>query len=182
MAEATVEETFPEEFGIWDLNKLLGTVGLFDTPNFEFGDKHMVISGGGSRVKYYYSDPKLLTTINKELKMPEIVVNTTMSEDHVKEIHRAASILQLPDLSICSDQGSTVIKINDRKDPTSNNFVLEVGETDKEFDFRFKVENLKLYPGSYDVEVASGSVARFTHGNLELKYFVAMEPDSRYDG
>jgi hypothetical protein len=182
MAEAIIEESFPEEFGIWDLNKLLGTVSLFDSPTFEFEEKHMVISGDGSRVKYFYSEPKLLTVVNRELKMPEIVVETELSEDHVKEIHRAASVLQLPDLAICSDGENIVVKINDRKDPTSNNFVLRLGETDKDFDFRFKVENLKLYPGSYNIEIASGSVARFTHKSLKLKYFIAMEPDSKYNG
>lgn len=180
MAETTVEEEFPQEFGIWDLNKLLGTVSLFDSPTFEFEEKYMVISGGGSRVKYFYSEPKLLTTINKELKMPKSVVDVKLTDESIKEIQRAASVLQLPDLSICSENEEMVIKVNDRKDPTSNNFVLEMGPTEKDFDFRFKVENLKLYPGSYDVEIAESSVAKFVHDSLELKYYIALEPDSTY--
>ena len=182
MAETTVDEEFPQEFGIWDLNKLLGTVSLFDSPTFEFEDKHMVISGGGSRVKYFYSEPKLLTTINKELKMPDVVVTVILTDESIKEIQKAASVLQLPDLSICSDDGEILIRVNDRKDPTSNNFVLEMGPTNKDFDFRFKVENLKLYPGGYNVEIAESSVAKFTHDSLDLKYFIALEPDSTYNG
>ena len=182
MAETTVDEEFPQEFGIWDLNKLLGTVSLFDSPTFEFEDKHMVISGGGSRVKYFYSEPKLLTTINKELKMPDVVVTVILTDESIKEIQKAASVLQLPDLSICSDDGEMLIRVNDRKDPTSNNFVLEMGPTNKDFDFRFKVENLKLYPGGYNVEIAESSVAKFTHDSLDLKYFIALEPDSTYNG
>ncbi len=180
MAETTIEEEFPQEFGIWDLNKLLGTVSLFDSPIFEFEEKYMVISGGGSRVKYFYSEPKLLTTINKELKMPDVAVEVKLTDESIKEIQRAASVLQLPDLSICSENEEMVIKVNDRKDPTSNNFVLEMGPTEKDFDFRFKVENLKLYPGSYDVEIAESSVAKFTHDSLKLKYYIALEPDSTY--
>ena len=180
MAETTIEEEFPQEFGIWDLNKLLGTVSLFDSPIFEFEEKYMVISGGGSRVKYFYSEPKLLTTINKELKMPDVAVEVKLTDESIKEIQKAASVLQLPDLSICSDNGEMLIKVNDRKDPTSNNFVLEMGSTEKDFDFRFKVENLKLYPGSYDVEIAESSVAKFTHDSLKLKYYIALEPDSTY--
>ena len=80
MAEAKVSESFDTEFGIWDLNKFLGVISLFNNPNFEFHDKYVIISGGGSqKVKYYYSEPKLLTTPTKNVNMPDSVVSATLS-------------------------------------------------------------------------------------------------------
>ena len=64
MSQATVKEKFDCQFGIWDLGKFLGTISLFEDPDFSFDDKHVTISGSnGTKVTYYYSEPKLLTTL-----------------------------------------------------------------------------------------------------------------------
>lgn len=184
LAEAEVSEDFDTTFGIWDLNKLLGTVSLFDSPSFEFHEKHMVIDGDNATVKYYYSEPKLLTTVTKELVMPDVVVTCEIGEEDFKEIQRAASVLQLPDLKISSEGDKIVLTVHDRKDSTSNQYSFEVGDNDSnsDFEFLFKVENMKMLPGDYKVEIAQNSVAQFSNKNISLRYWVAMEPDSSYKG
>ena len=187
LAQATVEEDFPAEFGIWDLHKFLGVVSLFDDPSFEFHEKYVTISGeGGSTVKYFYSEPKLLTTVTKELKMPPSVVNCEINESDFREIQKAASVLQLPDIKIetpQSDIDDIVLTVFDRKDPSTNEYSFKVGrqeETSAEFGFFFKVENLKMLTGDYDVEICENSVAKFVNKNRDISYWVAMEPDSYY--
>jgi hypothetical protein len=187
LAETTVTEDFPAEFGIWDLNKFLGVVSLFEEPEFEFQEKYVAISGdNGSKVKYFYSEPKLLTTVNKELKMPPSVVNCQILENDFKEIQKAASVLQLPDIKIYTPQDDVdkiVLTVMDRKDPSSNEYSFEVGKqesTEAEFNFYFKVENLKMLSGDYNVEICENSVAKFVNQNRDLTYWVAMEPDSNY--
>jgi len=185
LAQATIEETFEMGFGIWDLNKLLGTISLFDSPKFEFHEKHMVIEGeNGATVVYYYSEPKLLTTINKELKMPASVVNCEIKEEDFKEIQRAAGVLQLPDLKISSNGDKINLTVYDRKDPSSNSYTFEVGdnENDADFNFYFKVENMKMLSGDYNVKICENSVAKFNNKAIDLSYWVAMEPDSTYNG
>jgi len=85
MAEAKVSENFDCEFGIWDLNKFLGTISLFDDPEFVFEEKFVTITSNSNKsaVKYYYSEPSLLTTINKKIVMPEIVVSCFISESNL---------------------------------------------------------------------------------------------------
>lgn len=185
LAEATVEETFDTEFGIWDLNKLLGTISLFDSPTFEFNEKNVVIEGeNGATVVYYYSEPKLLTTVNKELKMPAAVVNCEIKEENFKEIQRAAGVLQLPDLKISSEGDKIALTVHDRKDPSSNSYTFEVGDNpdDVDFTFLFKVENMKMLSGDYNVEICKNSVAKFNNQAIDVSYWVAMEPDSTYNG
>ena len=184
LAEAEVGEVFDTPFGIWDLHKLLGTVSLFDNPSFEFHEKYMVIDGDNATVTYYYSEPKLLTTVTKELVMPEIVVTCEIKEDDFKEIQRAASVLQLPDLKISSEGDKIVLTVHDRKDSTSNEYSFEVGnnESESDFEFLFKVENMKMLPGDYRVDIAQNSVAQFSNQNINLRYWIAMEPDSSYKG
>tara|TARA_Y100000034_G_scaffold65347_1_gene78996 strand:- start:139 stop:828 length:690 start_codon:yes stop_codon:yes gene_type:complete len=184
LAEATVEESFDIEFGIWDLNKFLGTISLFESPTFEFNQKNVIIEGeNGATVVYYYSEPKLLTTVNKELKMPEAVVQCEIKEEDFKEIQRAAGVLQLPDLKISSEGDKINLTVHDRKDPSSNSWTFEVGDNteDADFSFLFKVENMKMLSGDYNIEICKNSVAKFNNKAIDLSYWVAMEPDSTYN-
>ena len=183
MAVATVPETFDTEFGIWDLNKFLGTVSLFDSPSFEFGERSVTISGsGGSSVNYYYSEPRLLTVPTKDIVMPDPVVSFNLTQDALNEINRASSVMQLPDLVVRSEGTTIVMVALDRQDDTTNSYSVELGElsVESDFEFVFRVDNLKLLPGDYRVDVTDKVVSQFTHTQLDLKYWIALESDSRY--
>ena len=183
LSEAMVEETFDVQFGIWDLNKFLGVISLFNNPNFEFHDKYVIISGGGSqKVKYYYSEPKLLTTPTKNVNMPDSVVSATLSGADFTQIQKASAVMQLPDLSFVNKNGSIVAAVTDLKDPTSNNYEVEVGDYDgsAEFKFNFQIQNIKLLAGDYDINFAKNTVAEFSNVNTDLVYWFAMESGSTY--
>jgi len=184
MAEAKVPETFDTQFGIWDLSKFLGTVSLFEDPEFYFEDNKVVIQGkNGSNVVYYYAEPRLITTINKEIVMPDVVVDFELTNSGLTEIQRAASVLQLPDLSVRSSNTGTIELVAlDKKDPSSNSYSLEVGDNENgaEFNFYFKVENLKILPGDYNVSITEKVVSQFDHATKDLKYWIALESDSTY--
>ncbi len=183
MAEAKVTETFDTEFGIWDLNKFLGVISLFTNPNFEFMEKYVLISGGGSqKVKYFYSEPKLLTTPTKNVNMPETVVSATLSGSDFTQIQKASAVMQLPDLSFVNKEGSIVARVTDLKDPTANSYEVGVGDYDGDADFKFnfQIQNIKLLAGDYDINFAKNTVAEFVNVNTDLKYWFAMETGSTY--
>jgi len=186
MAQATVKEDFPVEFGIWDLNKFLGTLSLFDSPTCVFGEKSVKISGeGGRAVTYYYSEPSLLTTINKQVQMPETVINLSLTQSVFADLQRAASVLQLPDLSFTSMDGENILAVvRAKKAPTSNDYSVAVGDVlgdTPNFEFNFKIDNLKLLPGDYDVEICESVVSSFTNTNIDVKYWIALETDSTFN-
>jgi len=184
LAEATVTETFKKEFGIWDLNKFLGTVSLFDSPELEFNDKYMTISDGCSSVKYYYCEPNLLTTTDKKVPVNDVVVEFELTEKIFSEALRAASVLNLNDLAITNKGDTISLVVFDKADSGSNNYTVELGEltnTD-DFDFHFKIETLKLMPGDYEVAITKNTVSRFKNKNRDLTYYVALERTSSYTG
>jgi len=184
MAEATVTETFDVEFGIWDLNKFLGVISLFSTPTLEFDDKFVTISGAnGSSVKYFYSEPRLLTTPTKQVNMPSTVASISLSEKTFSELQKASSVLQLPDLSFVGNDGKIVATVLDLGDPTTNSYKVEVGTIEKgtQFRFNFKMENIRLLPGNYHVNFAKNIVGEFSHETLDLTYWFAMENTSTYN-
>ena len=183
LAEAEVSETFENEFGIWDLNKFLGTVSLFDDPELEFNEKYVTVRGGRSSVKYYYCEPNLLTTTDKSVPVNDVVVEFELSEKVFSDIMRAASVLGLSDLAITNDGDTLCLVVFDKADTGSNNYTVELGDlphADHDFDFHFKVETLKLMPGDYNVAITKNTVSRFENKNRNLTYYVALERTSSY--
>ena len=186
MSEATVEEDFDTEFGIWDLSKFLGTISLFNKPEFEFHENHVKIleENNSTEVTYYYSEPRLLTTVSKKINMPETVVSCTLTQSVFSDILRAASVLQVSDIAIRSNGQDIEIVALDKSDSTTNNYSVTIGDntTNADFNFNFKAENLKMLPGDYDINISDKVVSEFNRVNDDLTYWVALESDSTYGG
>ena len=184
-AKATINESFDSEFGIYDLNEFLSVVSSLDKPELTLQEKHLTISAEGSRskVKYFYSDPSVIVSPTKDVNMPESDVTFTLSESNLAQLRKMAAILSSPDLALVGTKGSDVVlKVCDKKNDTSNKFDIIVGENaTANYTFYFKVENLKMISGDYDVAVSSKSIAHFTNTKLPIEYWIALEPDSVFD-
>ena len=186
MAEATVPESFDREFGIWDLNKFLGTISLFEDPEYMFEEKYVTISSStnSSSVRYYYSEPSLLTTVNKQINMPEAVVTCSITQKVFNDILKASSVLQVSDIAIRSNSDELEIVALDKKDKSSNSYSIALDHLPAgapQFSFFFKSENLKMLSGDYDVSISDKVVSQFTNTNRSLKYWVALESDSYFN-
>ena len=182
LAEATVTEEIPKDFGIYDLNQFLNGLSLHQSPELDFvNDGHVVIKEGRMRTKYFFADPNvIITPPEKAIDLPSEDVSFELSTDQLDKLLKAAAIYQLPDLAVVGSSGVVKILVRDKKNDTSNDFSVIVGETDKEFSFNFKVENIKILPGTYDVSVSSKLLSRFTSKNQDLTYYIALEPDSTF--
>ena len=185
LAKATINENFDKEFGVYDLNEFLSVVSSLNKPELTLQEKYMTISTEGSRskVKYFYSDPSVIVSPNKEVNMPESDVTFSLSESNLAQLRKMAAILSSPDLALVGEKGGDVVlKVCDKKNDTSNKFDIVVGENaTANYTFYFKVENLKMISGDYDVAVSSKSIAHFTNTKLPIQYWIALEPDSVFD-
>ena len=183
LAEATIDEDLPTDFGIYDLGQFLNGLALHNRPELDFQNEGFVyIKEGSMRSKYFFADPKVIVTPpEKEITLPSEDVSFTLSTDQLDKLLKAAGIYQLPDLTVVGRNGVVKIQVRDRKNDTSNDFAITVGETDDSFEFNFKVENIKILPGTYDVVVSKKLLSRFTSQNYNLKYYIALEPDSTFE-
>lgn len=185
LAEAKVDETFKRQFSIWDLNKFLGTVSLFKDPEFVFEKNYITISQGKSSVKYYYCDPKMVTATSKKISMPKAVVSFELKGKDFSELLKAASVLQVSNLVVQSSEDGKTIQIvaRDKDDVTSNQFAVDVGENESgaTFEFIFDVDNLKILPGDYRVEITEKVISKFSNMNEPLSYWIALHSDSSYN-
>ena len=182
LAEASIEEEFPRDFGIYDLNQYLNGLSLHNDPELNFeADNYVVIKEGRSRSKYFFADPSVIITPPEDsITLPTEDVSFELSTDQLDKLLKAAAIYQLPDLSVEGGDGVVKVLVRDKKNDTSNDFSIIVGETESTFSFNFKVENIKILPGTYDVVVSQKLLSRFVSKNHDLTYYIALEPDSTF--
>ena len=183
LAEAEIPEDFPRQFGIYDLNQFLNGLSLHSDPNLDFTEEsYLTISEGRRKVKYFFADPQvIIAPPEKEITLPTEDVCFQLESVTLEKLLKAAAVYQLPDLSAVSENGSIKLIVHDKKNDTSNEFAIIVGETDSIFSFNFKIENIKIIPGAYDVVISSKLLSRFVNNKLNLTYYIALEPDSTFE-
>ena len=190
VASAEVKETFPTEFAIYDLNEFLASISLFEKPSLDFKDDFVVMTEDGSvskALKYWYSDPSVVTTVTKEITMPECEVSFTLQYDLLSNVQKAAAIIGVPDMVLEGmDSGIALLKVTDKKNATANDYAVKIDVNNDDgknhpYKFWFKVENLKLLSGTYDIGVSSKNISHFVNTNVGIQYWIALEPESKYD-
>jgi|TARA_Y200000002_G_scaffold36136_1_gene26459 hypothetical protein len=184
LAEADVDENFERDFGIYDLPQFLNGVNLMKDPDLDLkNETYMIIREGKStKVKFAFADPDvIITPPEKPITLPSSDVTFALDSAQLGKLLKASSVYQLPDLAAVGNGKEIKMVVSDRKNDNSNEFSLVVGDTDSVFEFNFKIENIKLIPGSYDVQISKKLLSKFTNSQYNLDYFIALEPDSVYD-
>ena len=185
VAKAEVDEDFPREIAIYDLNEFLAALSLFNNPVLDFSENHVMITEEGktgNSLKYFYSDPSVVTTPSSEITMPETEVKFSLDSSDLSKVQRAASVIGSPDLVLEKNGTGSYLTVKDKKNDTANNYSLDVdAEGNGEYNFFFKVDNLKLLPTNYDVEVSSKNISHFkSQAGNAVEYWIALEPESSY--
>lgn len=184
LAEAEITEEFPREFAVYDLNQFLNGLSLHQDPDLDFTDNsYITIREGKRRVKYFYADPNvIISPPEKEIKLPSEDVCFQLESGSLEKLVKAAGVYQLPDISAIGDAGVIRLVVRDKKNDTSNEYSIVVGETDEQFTFNFKVENIsKIVSGAYNVVVSRKLLSQFTNTKHNLSYWIALEPDSTFE-
>ena len=183
LAEADIAEEFPRDVAVYDLNQFLNGMSLHQDPDLDFKeDSYLTIREGRRKVKYFYADPAvIISPPDKEITLPTEDVHFQLESTSLEKLLKAAAIYQLPDLSLIGQNNEIRLVVRDKKNDTSNEYSIIVGETDKEFVFNFKVENIKILPGSYNVVISSKLLSCFSNTDIDVKYYIALEPDSTFE-
>lgn len=187
LATATISETIPKKFGIYDLNEFLSVVNLFDEPELSFGDASCLIKSDTSNVNYFYADPSVLTTPSKDITMPKTEITFRLTEADLNALRRAASTLGVQSVVICGEEGESgiTIKVTDQSNSTSNSYQLNLSggitRPDTSFQMVFNIGNFKFASGDYDVALSSKLISNFKHTSGNLEYWVALEKPSVFN-
>ena len=184
VAKATVEENFPKEIAIYDLNEFLASLSIFKSPVLEFEEQYLTIKEEDQphkKLTYFYSDPSVVQSPTKIITMPSEEVKFHLDMNKLLEMKRAAGVIGSPDMVLQKSSGNSSLLVKDKKNDTANNYSSDIStDGDGEYKFFFKVENLKLFDGDYDVKISSKNISHFKNDKSNIEYWIALEPESTY--
>jgi hypothetical protein len=187
LAEVSIKEDIPAEFGIYDLNNFLSVISLHkDDPSFEFDEKQVTIVGnkGRSKIKYRFTPSNMIVTPpEKQLTMPDAEIKFELTAEDFEWVMRAASVLSSPQVAIESDGKKVSIVTLDLQNDSAHTDALEISEGNgNKFKMVFKTENItKIMPGSYDVFISSKGISHFTNKKIPLQYWITTEAGSKFE-
>ena len=184
VAKAIVEENFPKEFAIYDLNEFLASLSIFKSPVLEFEEQYLTIKEEDQphkKLTYFYSDPSVVQSPTNTIAMPSEEVKFHLDINKLLEMKRAAGVIGSPDMVLQKSSGNSSLLVKDKKNDTANNYSSDIKtDGDGEYKFFFKVENLKLFDGDYDVKISSKNISHFKNDKSNIEYWIALEPESTY--
>jgi len=188
VASATVKDIFPQEVAIYDLNEFLSALSLFEEPVLDFKERFVVIQGKGKNefLNYWYSDPSVVTTPQKNVTMPDPEVSFNLSSTQYEEIKKGAAILSAPDMCLeAGDVNWGLIKVTDKKNLENNTYAVKIDVdthgNNNPYKYWFRVENLKLLGGDYSIKMSSKRISHFSNNNVPIEYWIALESETTYN-
>ena len=181
LAEAEVSEKFEDEFAIYDLPEFLRSVELFEKPELKFnGGTNVKISQASQSIKYFFADKSVIVSPSKGISMPDKFVTFTITKDNFARLMKGTTTLNLPDVAVKGDGNKIKMIATDKKNKSSNEYSIDVGETDKTFTAYFRTENFKQIVDDYDVAISKAKISHFVNRNKSVQYWIALEPDSEF--
>ena len=181
LAEAEIKEKFDSEFAIYDLPKLLRSLDLFSKPELKFnGGTNVKISQASQSIKYFFADKSVIVSPSKGITMPDKHVTFTLKKDDFARLMKGATTLNLPDIAVKGDGKKIKMIATDKKNKSSNEYSIDLGETDKSFTGFFRTENFKQIVDDYDVAISKAKISHFVNRNKPVQYWIALEPDSEF--
>ena len=187
LAKAKLGQSFPQDFAIYDLNKFLGVLSLFAEPQFDFSEKSIKIQSsvdannfvaGDSVAEYQFANMSLFENerkiLAKDINLPSEDAVFRLEEKYFISIMRAAAVMSLPEIAVVANEGKLKIQAIDAK-TSVDSYAVELGVSTSNFKMIFKIENLKLMRGSYDVKISDKGLGHFKNTGRELEYWIATE-------
>ena len=179
MAKATVETTFDKKFAIYNLDRFISTVSLFNDPELKFGDRSVEIYDGIKKSQYTYADESTITQApDRQITLPSVDVSFRLAYENLKDVEKAAGVLGLPEIVVFGDGTNVFLQAADTKNPSGDVYSINIGETDKTFRAIFKFENINILPQDYDVTISAKGISNFSAENTE--YWIAVEQSSTF--
>ena len=185
MAEATIAEEIPTDFGVYDLNNFLTVLSLHkDDTNLDFQDNNVLISGmkGRSKIKYRFCAPGMITVpSDKQLVFPDPEITFELSAEDFDWIMRAANVLSSPHIVVESDGSKISVSTLDLADDSKHTDSLHITEGNGDvYRMIFKTENFKMLAGGYEVKISSKGISHFKHKTTNIQYWIATEAGSTF--
>lgn len=181
-ATARVGEQFDREIAIFDLNKLLAVVKLYENPVFEFNETFMVIRNGvnsNQYTRYYYSSPNVVVAPPaKGIVFPDNpTVSFELTQSDMQTLVRGCNIMGLKEVEIVGVENEPIsIRGFSSGNQSAGDFNHSFNLTaNSNFSFQIQVENLsKLMAGDYEIAISDHKISRFINKKTNVVYYISI--------
>jgi hypothetical protein len=184
MALANIEDEITNEFSVYDLNNFLTVLSLTDNCEFSFDDEHVILNSKQGRgvVNYRFTAQNMIVTPpEKDIVFPEAEIKVTIEQEDLLWIFKTSSVLGTPHIGIYSDGNGVFVTAFDATGTGSHNTNLKFASGNGDvYNIHFKIDSLKIIPGTYEVHISSKGVSHWTNKNEEIQYWITTEPGSKY--
>jgi len=178
LATATLKDTFPQDFCVYDLNQFLSVHSLSKDTELDFDTQHVIFKSGRSKTKYRTTAKNMIVSPpDKELKLPSVDGSFTLNQEDLSQALKNASVLQSPNIAFESDGETISVTVFNSKDDSAHTNTTQIGEDTRKNKFKavFLTENFKMIPDTYNIEVSKAGLADFKNKVGDLQYFIAIE-------
>lgn len=188
-AEATIDISFDKGFCIYDLGRFLSSVSIFEEPEIEVTDSNLVLKDGKNKITYALaSADTLIVPKDNVIDFGDVHVTCVLTAPVIAQAFKAASILKLRHLRIFSRDGKMLVQVFDNSGRIADHHEQEIGDTDKDFDLVFNLDNVLIMSSNYQVNIhkidVGGkpvSLAKFiSQGEQAVEYIIALEATSTF--
>jgi len=180
LAHAKLKEDVEGQFAIYDLSKFLSVLSLFEKPALTVQERFMTIKDGNQRVNYTFADPKMIVQASdKTPKVDNPEIEFQLTQATLDRVQKAMGVLKMPELAIVGNGSEVFVEAIDSKNPSGDNFAVQVGTTSHKFKMIFKSENIKVIMGDYDVAISSKGISHFKGEDVD--YWIVAEANSSFE-
>lgn len=167
LATFKAEETFPVDFAIFDLSRLISAINLVNEPDLDFTEKVITIEGQGTVLRYAVCHPETIVAANYEkvIKIDEPIVQFELPKATLQSLQRASQVLSAPNLTIFSTDGKTLsIKVHDARADSSDSYNVDASAEilTQAFEMRLEMQKLRLIPDTYLVKISEDGIMTMT--------------------
>lgn len=182
---AEVPQVFEQEIGIGDLQRFFGVYSLFEDPEMTIDGKSITLKSGRKKLDYTLTRSDCIDAppAGKKPVLSSEDVEVRVTKQNMVDVMKAAGALGMPEVAICSKDGKLTFETFNGRNPTSDSFSVELGESEtKDFKIAFRIENMKMIPGDYRVVLSFKKRSKWygiIFDDIEAMYMVSAEDTSR---
>ena len=184
MAIADITEQFSADFGIYDLNEFISMFSLLQDPDLEFTNDSVQFKSGRTRASYRFADQSILTSPKNKINMPQSDLTVNITSELLTQVRKAAGVLGHSIVSLKGEDGTVTLSVVDPKNSSANTFSVVLDENNSQqssFDLQFLINNLKVLPGDYVVNISSKLISHWKNETIPVQYYIALEKTSTFN-
>jgi len=184
LAKARVVESFPLDFAMSDLNRLLAKLSLYKDCELDFEQDRILFKSADGRHNDYikFSSPRVVTSPDpaKKIALDNPDHQFKLSAEDLLWQRKSAGISNSPYMIFHGDGKKIYLRCTDLKDDSSDMSSTEIGNTKSNFSYVIKTEFWKMLDGNYRVNLRSDpfkkdALTKFENLDKPVEYFIAVE-------